>query len=87
VFQRPDTGHSLEPISTHHILISNNTTLPPIPAHAGSSLVNFSTLNMEAIRCTDTSVHTRTTLRHIPENGILHSHRRGNLKSYIELTS
>jgi hypothetical protein len=28
------------------------------------------------------SVHTRTTRRHIPENGILHSHRRENLKSY-----
>jgi hypothetical protein len=30
-----------------------------------------------------TSVHTRSTWRHIPEDGILHSHRRENLKSYI----
>jgi hypothetical protein len=26
---------------------------------------------------------TRATRRHIPEDGILDSHRRGNLKSYI----
>jgi hypothetical protein len=33
----------------------------------------------------ETSVHTRTTRRHIPENIIVHSHRRENLKSYIRL--
>jgi hypothetical protein len=42
------------------------------PAHAGSSLADFSTLNMEAIRSSETSVHTRSTWCHIPENGILH---------------
>jgi hypothetical protein len=31
----------------------------------------------------ETSVLTRATQRHIPEDGILHSHRRENLKSYI----
>jgi hypothetical protein len=42
---------------------------------------------METIRSSETSVHTRSTRRHIPENGILYSHRRENLKSYklIEL--
>jgi hypothetical protein len=34
-------------------------------------------------RSTETSLHTRSTRRHIPEYGILHSHRRENLKSYI----
>jgi hypothetical protein len=29
---------------------------------------------------------TRVTRRHIPEDGILHGHRRENLKSYIALT-
>jgi hypothetical protein len=29
-----------------------------------------------------TSVHTRFARRHIPEDGILHSHHCGNLKSY-----
>jgi hypothetical protein len=28
----------------------------------------------------------RTTRRHIPEDGIIHSHRRENLKSYMVLT-
>jgi hypothetical protein len=44
--------------------------LPP-PVHAGSSLADFSTLKIEAIRSSETSVHTRSTRRHIPENGIL----------------
>jgi hypothetical protein len=30
----------------------------------------------------ETSVHTRATRRNIPEDTILHSHRRENLKSY-----
>jgi hypothetical protein len=37
----------------------------------------------EARRSSETSVHTRATLRSIPEDTILHSHCRGNLKSYI----
>jgi hypothetical protein len=32
---------------------------------------------------TDTSFNTISTRRHIPEDGILHGHRRENLKSYI----
>jgi hypothetical protein len=49
---------------------------------AGSSFADFSTLKMKAIRSSETSVHTRFTRRHIPEDGILHSHRREKLKSY-----
>jgi hypothetical protein len=52
------------------------------PAHAGSWLADFSTLKMEAIRSSETSVRTRSTRRHIPEDGIFHSHRRENLSSY-----
>jgi hypothetical protein len=39
---------------------------------------------MEAIRSSETSVQsTKSTRHHTPEDGILHSHRRENLKSYI----
>jgi hypothetical protein len=55
-----------------------------LPAHAGSSLADFSTLKMEAIRSSETSVQSTTsTRRHTPEDGILHSHRRENLKSHL----
>jgi hypothetical protein len=47
-----------------------------------SSLILFS-LMMEAIRSSETSVLTRATRHHIPEDGTVHSHRRKNLKSYI----
>jgi hypothetical protein len=41
---------------------------------------------MEAIRSPETSVHKRSTRRHIPEDGILQGHRRENLKSYIVIS-
>jgi hypothetical protein len=44
----------------------------------------FSTLKMEAICSSETSVETqRTTRRYIPEDDTLHNHRSENLKSYI----
>jgi hypothetical protein len=50
-----------------------------------SPLIVF-TLTMEAIRSSETSVLTKTTPRHIPEDCSLHSQRRENFKSYIALT-
>jgi hypothetical protein len=40
-----------------------------------------STLKMEAILSSEMSVNKILTQRHIPEDGILHSHRREHLKS------
>jgi hypothetical protein len=47
------------------------------------STLNLVTLTLEAIRSSETLVLTRATRHHIPEDGILNIHRRGNLKSYI----
>jgi hypothetical protein len=39
---------------------------------------------MEAMRSSETSALTGVTRRNIPEDDILRSHHRGNLKSYME---
>jgi hypothetical protein len=44
------------------------------------------TLMMEALRSSETSVLTRAAWRNIAEEGLLFSHCRENLKSYIALT-
>jgi hypothetical protein len=57
-----------------------------VTADVVPSLPILVTPMMEAIRSTETMVLTRATRRNILEDGILHSHRRENLKSYKALT-
>jgi hypothetical protein len=66
---------------------SNKIYAVPPPSQAGSSLADYSILKMEAICSSETSVHTRSTRCHIPGDGLLHSHHRDNLKSYMIISS
>jgi hypothetical protein len=84
----PSSGiwHHVDPVKLNDVSVERIASIFSrllLPAHAGSSLADFSTLKMEAIRSSETSVHfRRSTRRHIPEDGILHSHHCENLKSY-----
>jgi hypothetical protein len=70
-----ELGTTLAVTSNRHTLRRNTKLL--VTASVVPSTPILVTLSSE------TSVLTRATRRHIPEDTILHSHRREHLKSYI----
>jgi hypothetical protein len=81
---------SLEPCSGRLVVLKNSVILVSLngmhwllgTANVPSSPI-LATLMMEAIHSSKTLVVTRVTWHNIPEDDILHSHCRENLKSYI----
>jgi hypothetical protein len=64
----PVSGQKNPLAMNQHEQVAANSLQPP--AHAGSLLADSSALKLEAIISSETSVHTRSTRRHIPEDGI-----------------
>jgi hypothetical protein len=54
--------------------LHHQANVPSSPIHV--------TLMVQGLRSSETSVLAKVTLHHNPEDGILHSHRRENFKSY-----
>jgi hypothetical protein len=71
-----EIGSTLAVSSVHRLLVTAGVPISAI----------IITLMMEVLCSSETLVPTRVTWSKPPEDDILHSHRRQNLKSYITLT-
>jgi hypothetical protein len=67
---------------TYHFHFQDSSSPPP---HAGSSLTDFSSLKMEAVRSSETSIHTSSTWRNSPEDGVPYEMVERNFELPVDL--
>jgi hypothetical protein len=69
-----------------HFVFLRSVRQLPVTSNVVPSSPILATLFMGALSSFETYVLTRSARRNIPEDAILHSHRRENLKPFIALT-